>query len=247
MADYGDYVFYADESGDHHLSKIDPDFPVFVLSMCAFRKVSYCNAIVPKFQKLKFQFFGHDSVILHERDIRKQEKDFRIFAHDRLLRTKFLEAISQAIEHSRFHTFPVGIEKGTYAYDMFPENPYHACLRYVLFSAYQFLAERGQAERITHFVFERRGHQEDQLLEAEFYKIIAGAYPPIPAMPGFRIIMSDKKSNATGMQIADLMARPYALGFMRPHQPNQALAIGKRKIWSRHSLRGNPTGVFIPR
>jgi len=37
---YSDYVIYVDESGDHTLTAIDRDYPVFVLDFCIFRKDS---------------------------------------------------------------------------------------------------------------------------------------------------------------------------------------------------------------
>ena len=67
------YIFYADESGDHSLTSIDVNFPVFALSLCGFKKSSYCSQIVPRFQRIKFHYFGHDAVILHEHEIRKQK------------------------------------------------------------------------------------------------------------------------------------------------------------------------------
>ena len=35
---FSDYVVYVDESGDHSLERIDPDYPVFVLALCVFHK-----------------------------------------------------------------------------------------------------------------------------------------------------------------------------------------------------------------
>lgn len=56
----GEYIFYADESGDHSLVSIDEGYPVFVLSVCGFKILEYTQKTVPSFQKLKFQYFGHD-------------------------------------------------------------------------------------------------------------------------------------------------------------------------------------------
>lgn len=33
---YSDFVVYVDESGDHSLASIDPNYPVFVLALCVF-------------------------------------------------------------------------------------------------------------------------------------------------------------------------------------------------------------------
>lgn len=35
-SEFSDYVVYVDESGDPNLKKINPNFPVFVLTLCVF-------------------------------------------------------------------------------------------------------------------------------------------------------------------------------------------------------------------
>jgi hypothetical protein len=65
-----DYIIFADESGDHGLSNIDPQYPVFVLAFCIIEKTTYSQSILPKLTEFKFRHFGHDQVVLHERDIR---------------------------------------------------------------------------------------------------------------------------------------------------------------------------------
>lgn len=47
----GDYIIYVDESGDHGLQNIDPDYPVFVLSFCCFRIEHCINQAVPQMQR----------------------------------------------------------------------------------------------------------------------------------------------------------------------------------------------------
>ena len=68
--DFSDYVIYVDESGDHGLVSIDQQYPIFVLVFCIFKKQDYL-ATVQKVQQFKFRHFGHDMVILHESDIRR--------------------------------------------------------------------------------------------------------------------------------------------------------------------------------
>jgi len=38
MPNFSDYIIYVDESGDHGLERIDPEFPIFVLAFCIIRK-----------------------------------------------------------------------------------------------------------------------------------------------------------------------------------------------------------------
>src|SRR5690606_26853035 len=70
---FSKYIVYVDESGDHGLTSINPQFPVFVLAFCVFHKRHYSEAIVPALEKFKFNHFGHDQVVLHENEIRKEK------------------------------------------------------------------------------------------------------------------------------------------------------------------------------
>jgi hypothetical protein len=90
---FSDYIVYADESGDHSLTKIDPQHPVFVLAFCVVRKATYINFIVPAFQRLKFDFWGHGGVVLHGHEIRKSKGDFGILLNDHT-RSRFLERLN---------------------------------------------------------------------------------------------------------------------------------------------------------
>lgn len=76
MPDFSDYIIYVDESGDHSLSSIDPQHPIFCLSFCVFHKDVYVAQLTPALRRLKFSIFGHDMVVLHEHDIRKKKGAF---------------------------------------------------------------------------------------------------------------------------------------------------------------------------
>ena len=86
---FSDYVVYVDESGDHSLTSINPDFPIFVLAFCVFHKRHYSEMIIPAVEKLKFNYFGHDSVVLHENEIRRQKGPFT-FLSQRTVRQEFM-------------------------------------------------------------------------------------------------------------------------------------------------------------
>jgi hypothetical protein len=70
------YVVYVDESGDHSLTKINPDYPMFVLAFCIFPIDIYVDRVVPLVQQIKFDFCNHDMVVLHEREIRQATPPF---------------------------------------------------------------------------------------------------------------------------------------------------------------------------
>jgi len=107
---FSDYVVYVDESGDHSLVNIDADYPVFVLALCVFHKRHYSEKIIPAVEKLKFNYFGHDSVVFHENEIRKQKGDFAFLSH-LPTRLKFMERLTSIMEASNFILIACVVDK----------------------------------------------------------------------------------------------------------------------------------------
>jgi uncharacterized protein DUF3800 len=110
MNEFGEYVIYADESGDHSLEHIDRTYPMFVLCLCLFTKRSYVRSIVPKIQDFKFKWFGHDAVILHEREIRKKERPFE-FLNKQGTYEKFIDQLNAILAASRIAIVASVIDK----------------------------------------------------------------------------------------------------------------------------------------
>ena len=94
LTKFSDYIAYVDESGDHSLTSIDADFPVFSLSFCVVKKDDYLAQVVPAMQALKFKYWGHDSIVLHEHEIRKSKGDFSFLLTDRTLREQFYDDLN---------------------------------------------------------------------------------------------------------------------------------------------------------
>lgn len=226
---FGDYIVYVDESGDHSLESIDTNYPVFVLAFCIFNKQDYIKQVSPAIKKFKFDQFGHDMVLLHESDIRKARNEFVILINEER-RHAFMKDISQLTSESPFTIISVVIKKerlkSNYAD---PSNPYHLALAYGLERIYSFLREQGQTQKRTHIVFECRGKKEDKDLELEFRRVCDGAnrWGVLP----FDIILADKKSNSCGLQLADLIARPIGRYVLDPKQENRAYSIIEKKIY----------------
>lgn len=58
-------VVHIDETGEPGLEKIDPGFPVFVLTMCICDQSVYRENIIPAFNAFKFEHWGHEGIIFH--------------------------------------------------------------------------------------------------------------------------------------------------------------------------------------
>ena len=227
---YSSYVVYVDESGDHALQTIDPQYPVFVLAFCVFHKRHYSEKIVSALEKFKFNHFGHDHVILHEHDIRK-EKEFFTFFKNREHKSSFITELTSIIEASNFILISCVIDKerlknknGTSL------NPYHIALGFCLETLYQFLQEKKQEEKMTHVVVECRGEKEDKELELEFRRLCDGENDLGKPLP-FNVVFASKKVNSSGLQLADLVARPVGLSVIRPHHQNRGYEVLKKKFY----------------
>jgi hypothetical protein len=238
MPSFDDYIVFVDESGDHGMESIDPSYPMFVLAFCVFEKQAYALRVTPLVLQFKFRHFGHDQVILHETDIRKNRGPFTLL-RDPTKRDAFYQDLNDVMTEAEFTLVASAIRKHEHrARYAEPPHPYHTALGFGLERVYLELKGRGCRGGTTNVVFERRGGKEDAELEAEFGRICArnatGA-----ALP-FAAVMRDKKCNAPGLQLADLVARPIGRRVLDPKQPNRAYDILRTKF--RRSPSGEARG-----
>ncbi len=221
---FSDYIVYVDESG-HPAPDSDPDYPCFVLAFCLFEKSYYCGTLAPALQAFKFRFFGHDMAIMHEREIRKSLGSFAILKN-KGTRTAFFEGLNQLMAKTDFAIISHTITKS--GQHLPSDNLYHIALQQCLEELFVELSRVQAHEKLTHIVFEQRGSNEDRQLELEFRRISSGenkhqtAYPFVP-------VFASKKANSSGLQFADLVARPIGLAHLKPDQPNRAYEILKNK------------------
>jgi hypothetical protein len=237
MPDFRNFIVFADESGDHGLTSIDPQFPVFALVFCVFDKTLYAEEIEPAFRRLKFKYFGHDAAVLHEREIRKQAPPFAFLRQDPALRDAFMADVSAIMAGAPFHAYCAVIDKLKHkARYADPWNPYEIAMQFCMEKLSNRLVVDGQRERLTHVLFEARGREEDRQLELEFRRVAANDkrwgwravdFTRTPLEPLF----VPKAANLAGHQLSDLIARPLALRAIRPEQPNRAFDIVADRIW----------------
>jgi hypothetical protein len=242
----GEYIFYADESGDHSLVSVDSAYPLFVLTICGFRIAEYTQRTVPSFQRFKFRYFGHDMTVLHEHEIRKQAGEFN-FLTDLAVRETFHADLTDLVEAANFNIFSCIIDKRMFRADFFPDNPYQVALSVCLQMIFRYLQKSGKLGLNYHFVFEKRGDKEDRDLELEFRRIVDGRNPMHVPFNGFKLRFADKRSNSTGMQLADLTARPLGLAYLRPTQPNRAFEVIQSKLCRIKIAVNAQRGITIPR
>jgi hypothetical protein len=180
-------MIFVDESGDHSLTSIDEQYPIFVLTLCIVEKSAYSRQIVPAFTDFKMEFFGHDLPILHAHEIRKPRGDFTILLNPHT-RARFMERLNGLIEATPMTIVGVVIRKthlkARYAE---PKSPYDLALRFGLERAFRFPWDKKQQGKVVPFVAESRGRKEDADFELQFRRITQNSHEW--ELPFFKLAM----------------------------------------------------------
>lgn len=232
-----DFIVYADESGDHGMEQINPDYPVFVLSCCIFNKDKYVEIVCPELHRFKLRWWPHDAVVLHSAQIKRQTPPFAFLtSHEK--RERFFADLSQTLATIPFVLICSAVHKQRLKeHSASPGNPYSLALQFCMERTYAFLRDHGQSTQNLHFLVERRGKKEDAELEVVFRRVCEGQNLWCP-FPNFSIEFIDKKANLPGLQIADLVSTPVGRYVHRPHHTNRAFEVIRSKF--RQSPEGQP-------
>lgn len=225
---FSEYIIFADESGDHGMTSINPENPVFVLAFCIFKKADYSSIVKQAITQLKFDFWGHDLAILHSHEIRRAKGEFAFLFNEEVRRI-FLNALHETIKNIPFSIVATAIDKRLHKNNKTnPDNPYLIALEFCLEYAYRFLESEKQLKQLTHIIVESRGKVEDQDLESAFMRISDQACSHGEQYP-FDIKFASKKTNSSGLQIADLVAHPIAKHVIKA-KPSKAFEVVKEKL-----------------
>ena len=143
MPKFSNYIVYVDESGDHSLQNVNPQYPVFVLAFCIFKIKDYTDIVTPKIQQFKFEHFGHDVVILHEREIRKREPPFEMLMNGEK-RKDFMSGLNSIFVDSPMSIVAAAIDKQKLSVKTNASNLYNIAMRLGLERLHVLLEAEGQ-------------------------------------------------------------------------------------------------------
>lgn len=235
------YKIFLDESGDHNLRVIDPNHPVFALIGCIFEDNYYKNTAIQKVNELKIKYFNSTEVILHSRDIRKQESKLFLVLRKKEMRENFYQDINDLFADLYLTLLASVIDKKRLKeqYGDRSDNPYYLSLGFIMERYAIFLREKGETGLM---IIESRNKVDDELLYIAYSKIM---------LQGTGFLRSDefqkrikdlifipKKENETGTQLADLAAYPIATHIL-PNRDKKAFQVLKIKF------RKSRTGEII--
>ena len=225
-------ILFLDESGDQNLKAIDPNHPVFALVGCIFDSAYYQNVAVPSVENIKKEFFGNKEIILHSRDIRKQEQKPFLTLRNKERRRLFYEKWNQLVATLRFTALACVIDKKKLKnqYGDSAENPYHLSLSFLMERFSMHLRELGETGKI---VIESRTTADNNRLYLAYSKIMLEGSAFMEAQEFQKRIEKlefvDKKQNIIGTQLADMLAYPIATSIL-PNRDKRAFEIIKPKF-----------------
>lgn len=122
------YYFFLDETGDHGLTYVDPNFPLFLLCGCLFSENELLKA-TELINRFKRRYFRTEEVVLHSRDIRKCNGAFQVL-FDLDLKKSFYDDLNNLMKSLQFKIICSAINKDEYIrrYGKGAHDPYLSLL-----------------------------------------------------------------------------------------------------------------------
>lgn len=235
------FIAFFDECGDHSLTRINPELPVFVLCTVIVERAAYARTIIPEIAAFKLRYFAHEGINLHSRDIRKAAGPFSILQNAGV-RGRFLADLTGLMAALPFTLCVTAIRKDAHLerYGADAKNPYDIALEYSFERVLHFMEANGETDLPV--IAEARGKNEDNELRASFHRLMTqGTY--YHQAERFRKLLCPlsfrrKQDNIAGIQLADLCAHPVARHVLKPQQPNRAFDVLQDHFYKAKNVHG---------
>lgn len=235
------YYLFIDESGDHGLKVMNPDFPVFVLCGILISEKNL-SSLITEIRSIKSHFWGDKKVIFHSRDIRNCDKEFSIlFNHE--LKREFYEKLNFVISNNDYTVIAASIFKDKFIkkYGRLTSDVYELSLSFLIERTIFFLDDIPGLDKRLEIVIEKRGKKEDKRLEEHFQKLRDRGTGYVEASRlkklGIIIKFESKRDNIEGLQLADLIAYPIARYVIDSERANPAFELVENKIYQKEGRR----------
>jgi hypothetical protein len=208
-------ILFLDESGDHSLSAIDAQFPVFVLCGVIMEEDYHQHTATERLNAFKMRLFGNREIVLHTADFTRNKSGFEAMSSHEF-RTEFFNSLQSLVSGLEFKIVACVIKKEDHLqkYGLNALDPYLLSLSLLV---ERFIFECGSAGGTL--VAEGRNPTLDNALDLAFLDLKIRGTSYISATKVQRRIRNfairQKRDNITGLQLADLVATPigrHALG-----------------------------------
>jgi hypothetical protein len=203
-------VLFLDESGDHNLLKIDPQYPLFVLGGVIMDETFARDELPRELDAFKRELFGRSDLVLHTADINRNKNGFERLK-DTGFRDAFREALNDLVRRLPFMVVACAVHKNDHLsrYGMAAVDPYLFSLDVLV---ERFCFEIGKRDAGGVIVAERRDRVLDHGLELAWTSLrLKGTRYLRGAEIDRRVAglkLCAKAENVAGLQLADLVVSP---------------------------------------
>lgn len=237
------YYFFLDETGDHGLSYVDKNFPIFLLCGCLLRE-DRLRELEDRVNAFKQKYFKTEGIILHSREIRKCEGAFQIL-FDIDLKSSFYEDLNLMLKEEEYTIIGAAVNKDEHIkkYGKGAKDPYALSLSFIMERLVFYIQKMDRGATVEVLV-EERGKKEDGMLQSHFNSILDRGTYYVQSGDFKKLVRKfkfhSKRENIIGLQIADLCAYPLARHLINPDEPYIPFRIIESKIYSNE--KGNYMG-----
>lgn len=242
-------ILFLDESGDHSLAKIDPQYPMFVLGGVLVDEAYATGAMDAEVRKFKRDLFGTDAICLHYADIVRATNGFEAMA-DAAFRKHYYQELSGLLGRLAIRIVACAIKKDAHLgrYGMRAVDPYMLSLDVLV---ERFCYDIGPTGETGYMIAERRDPTLDHQLDLAWLNLKIQGTQFVKAIDVERRItgltLQNKKANLSGLQLADLVVSPIGRDLLGKKDRGDYEAVKSR---FRRSYSGNYMGwglVVLPR
>lgn len=232
-------VLFLDESGDHNLTVIDPQYPLFVLGGVIVEKDYAEGELTREVNTFKLELFGRTDIVLHTADITRNRNGFERM-QETVFREMFYEKLNGLMRKLNYMVVACAIRKDEHLsrYGVAALDPYLLSLD-VLVERLCF--EVGDMPGGGVILAEKRDPTLDRQLDVAWLNLKIKGTRFLQAKAIERRILGlnlrDKSENIAGLQLADLVVTPIG---------RQVLGKSLKEDWHivESKLRRGPKGKY---
>ncbi len=237
-------ILFLDESGDHNLTVIDPNYPVFVLGGVIVDKDYAEGPLTEAFDGFKERMFGRTDTVLHTADIVRNRNGFEGLNNPQF-REAFYEKLNSLAGELDYKAVACAIRKNDHFrhYGAAAIDLYRITLHRL---SELFCDEIGEVRNGGMIVAESRDTILDQDLEHSWSSLrrrnsgYSGAEMIRDRIRS--LTFRDKKENIAGLQLADLVVSPIGRHLLGKPDKDDWLIV-ERKL--RRGLNGEIEGYGL--
>jgi hypothetical protein len=202
-------VLFLDESGDHNLAVIDPQYPLFVLGGVIVDKEYAEGELTERLDRFKRELFGRTDIVLHTADIARNRNGFEGLK-DAEFRRRFMTQLNALMADLQYTAVACAIRKEDHLarYGVAALDPYMLSLDVLV---ERFCFEIGHAGSGV-IVAEKRDPTLDRELDIAWLNLKVQGTRYVQARDiESRIVglnLRSKTENIAGLQLADLVVSP---------------------------------------